>query len=94
MYKTIQQYGELRSVSLAAVRYLTDRGRLEQAAEIMGSIEQHRRGSDLMLFASRVVRVEYAKGSYAMFHPRTSLRRSWREFDTVQWDLAEAMGRD
>ncbi|MBN2583487.1 MAG: hypothetical protein JXL80_10495 [Planctomycetes bacterium] len=75
-----------RRIRLAAVRYLIERGRLDEASAMMNEIARSR--PDPMRFTDSHIALQL-NGGYTSFVPRHEVRRLWREFDTVAWDLSD-----
>lgn len=91
--KLLERRHGLRHIRLSAVRYLMERGRLDEASEVMERIAEGR--PDPMRFHNHHMTVhkyhpetgEVIGGS--SFTPRSLVENLWREFDTVAWDLSE-----
>lgn len=86
--EAVAVHTEIRSARLASVKYLMKSGRLNDAATLMDSLEVGR--IDLSNVPDRYV-VSKRAGGVHNWSIYSRHRDAWREFDTLRWDLADAM---
>ena len=70
----------------ALVRYLGDEGRSQDASALLSKIAADR--PDAIRFPTRTCWIVRG-GATSSFNPCWELIKSWREFDTLQWDVME-----
>lgn len=93
MRKAIGQHAHIRSMQLAAVRHLMEADKFAKAREMMAAIATER--PDSLAFPDYAMPLRQGpRAAITTFNPRRDVIRSWREFHTLEWKLADRMAED